>query len=128
VLNKNRTAFETELKTRFGVPGITDVAESQEGSDHYSLSPVSDEYYPIMMSEPETSRELPVGYDLASTIVMRTALETATSNDQAIASTPLTIMDKGKKKYIYFISLPLYGKTIESEEPRWNELKRFIVG
>lgn len=128
VLNENRVAFEAELKTKFGIPGITDVAETQDANTHYSLSPVSDEYYPIMMSEPESSKELPVGYDLASKIVTRTALEIATSNDQAIASTPLTVMEDGKRKYIYFISLPLYGKTVESEEDRWKELKGFIVG
>ncbi|HNN86370.1 MAG: diguanylate cyclase [Pseudomonadales bacterium] len=128
VLNENRAAFEAELKAKFGIPGITDVAESQEGSGHYSLSPVSDEYYPILMSDPEASKELPIGYDLASKIVTRTALETATSNDQAIASTPLTVMEEGKQKYIYFISLPLYDKSAESEEERWKELKGFIVG
>ncbi|HNL91532.1 MAG TPA: CHASE domain-containing protein, partial [Pseudomonadales bacterium] len=128
VLNENRAAFEAELKAKFGIPGITDVAESQEGSGHYSLSPVSDEYYPILMSDPEASKELPIGYDLASKIVTRTALETATSNDQAIASTPLTVMEEGKQKYIYFISLPLYAKSAESEEERWKELKGFIVG
>ena len=128
VLNENRAAFEAELKAKFGIPGITDVAESQEGSGHYSLSPVSDEYYPILMSDPEASKELPIGYDLASKIVTRTALETATSNDQAIASTPLTVMEEGKQKYIYLISLPLYDKSAESEEERWKELKGFIVG
>ena len=128
VLNDDRPAFEAELKKKFAIPGITDVAESQEGKDRYSFSPVSDEYFPIMMSEPETSRELPVGYDLASTIVTRTALETATSNDQAIASTPLKITEDGKQKYLYFISLPLYAHSAESEEDRQKALKGFVVG
>ncbi len=127
VLEKDRSTFESELKAKFGVQGITDVDVAQNDKP-FSPSPISEEYYPISMSEPEFSNELPIGYDLASKIVTRTALETATSNDHAIASTPLTITEDGKKKFIYFISLPLYAQSVDSEEARWRELKGFIVG
>jgi diguanylate cyclase (GGDEF)-like protein len=81
-----------------------------------------------MMSEPESRKELPVGYDLAAKIETRTALETAASNDQAVATSPLTVTEDGKKRYIYFISLPLYAKSAESEEDRWKQLTGFVVG
>ena len=73
-------------------------------------------------------KELPIGYDLASRIATRTALETAASNNQAIASAPITVTESGKSTFIYFISLPLYTKSAESEEERWVNLKGFVVG
>lgn len=128
VRDENRAAFEAELKARYGIPHITDTADMAEGTTQRAASPVSDEYYPIQISEPEARKELPVGYDLASRIATRTALETAASNNQPIASTPITVTEAGKTSYIYFISLPLYAKNVESEEERLQQLKGFVVG
>jgi CHASE1-domain containing sensor protein len=89
--------------------------------------PVSEEYYPILFSEPTARKELPIGYDLASRIATRTALETAASNNQAIASTPITVSEGGKSTFIYFISLPLYNKSMKAKKIA-GQLKGFVVG
>lgn len=124
VLNADRAKFEAMLKADVGIDKITEFTD--EGVQQ--PAPVSDEYYPILFSEPAARKELPLGYDLASRIATRTALETAASNNQAIASTPITVTEGGKNTFIYFISLPLYAKEAESEEDRWAQLKGFVVG
>lgn len=123
VRNEEREAFEQQTLQAQGVPYISDLAQGQTHQ-----APESDEYYPILFSEPAARQELPIGYDLASTIDTRTALDTATSNNQAIGANPLTVSENGKSSYIYFISLPLYHKNVESEEERWEQLKGFVVG
>lgn len=131
VLDAQRAAFETQLQKLTGVGHISDVSDvSTGGKDgvERTASPVSDEYYPVMISEPADSRELPVGYDLATKIETRTALETAASNNQVVTTTPITVTDGGKKKYIYFMSLPLYTGSAESEEEREKLLEGFVVG
>lgn len=124
VLDEEREAFEANLRSLYDIPYITETSEAGQGQK----APMSDEYYPILYSEPAARKELPVGYDLASRMIMRTALETAASNNQAIASTPITVNESGKNSYIYFISLPLYKQQAESEEDRWQQLKGFVVG
>lgn len=128
VLDRDRAAFEADLKKRTGVPYILDISDSGE----HMPAPASDEYYPILISEPTARKELPVGYDLAVEIVTRSALEIAASNNQPIATTPLTVTDNGRTSYIYFISLPLYakgGESVEDNEQELNaQLKGFVVG
>ncbi len=124
VRDQDRAAFENSMSAKYGVPHITDITDA--GSQQ--AAPVSDEYYPILISEPAARQELPIGYDLASRIETRTALETAASNDQAIGSKPITVTENGKRSYIYFISLPIYYKGSESEDERWEQLKGFVVG
>jgi diguanylate cyclase (GGDEF)-like protein len=124
VPDAGRAVFEAQLLQQYGVPHITDITEA--GSQQ--AAPVSDEYYPILMSEPAARKELPIGYDLASRIETRTSLETAASNNQAIGSAPITVSEGGKKGYIYFISLPIYSQSANSEEERWQHLKGFVVG
>ena len=124
VLEADRAKFEATLKATTGVATISEITD--QGVQR--PVPVSEEYYPILFSEPTARKELPIGYDLASRIATRTALETAASNNQAIASTPITVSEGGKNTFIYFISLPLYNKNMESEEDRWTQLKGFVVG
>jgi diguanylate cyclase (GGDEF)-like protein len=124
VLEADRAKFEAMLKAETGVATITEMTD--QGAQQ--PAPVSEEYYPILISEPMARKELPIGYDLASRIATRTALETAASNNQAIASAPIKVTESGKSTFIYFISLPLYTKSAESEEERWANLKGFVVG
>lgn len=124
VLEADREKFEAKLKEVAGVDSITEITDQGVQQS----APVSEEYYPILFSEPTARKELPIGYDLASRIATRTALETAASNNQAVATTPITVSDGGKSTYIYFISLPLYNKDVESEEDRNAQLKGFVVG
>lgn len=119
-----RAAFEAELQAKYGIRQITEISPAGVQQP----APVSEEYYPILYSEPAARQELPVGYDLASRISTRTALETAASNNQAIASTPIKVTEGGISSFIYFISLPLYSRNAESEEERWQNLKGFVVG
>lgn len=124
VKEADRASFELAMKAETGVPEITQITEDGVQQP----SPVSEEYFPILYSEPTARKELPIGYDLASRIVTRTALETAASNNQAIASTPITVTEGGKSSFIYFISLPLYSNAVESEAERWEQLQGFVVG
>lgn len=124
VLEADREKFEAILKAEAGVDAITEITD--QGAQR--SAPVSEEYYPILFSEPPARKELPIGYDLASRIATRTALETAASNNQAIASTPITVTEGGRSTFIYFISLPLYAKDAESESERAEQLKGFVVG
>lgn len=126
ITDANRAAFEAALSEKYGPTTIT--TRLDDGS--FEPAPVSDEYFPIQMSEPAARESLPIGYDLASTIETRTALETAASNNQAIGAKPLTVRNNAKESYIYFISLPLYASskadTGDSEDE--EQLKGFVVG
>lgn len=124
VLEPDRKKFEAMLKKDAGVDSISEITDSGVQQP----APVSEEYYPILYSEPTARKELPIGYDLASRIATRTALDTAASNNQAIGSTPIVVTEGGKSSYIYFISLPLYSKPAESEEERFDQLEGFVVG
>lgn len=127
VPDANRATFEAALSAKYGPTTIT--TRREDGS--FEPAPVSDEYFPIQISEPEAGENLPIGYDLASTIETRTALETAASNNQAIGAKPLTVTNNGKQSYIYFISLPLYNtqaSAADSDEAETNQLKGFVVG
>lgn len=124
VLEEERASFEATLQAQSGVGYISEITEAGVQQP----APVSEEYYPILFSEPAARQELPIGYDLASKISTRTALETAASNNQAIASTPITVAEGNKKSYIYFISLPLYHASPDNEDDREEELKGFVVG
>jgi diguanylate cyclase (GGDEF)-like protein len=124
VRESEREIFEIKLKETAGVDSISEL--SDQGAE--LPAPNSEEYYPILFSEPAARKELPIGYDLASRIATRSALETAAANNQAVATTPITVSEAGKSTYIYFISLPLYFKHAESEEDRIAQLKGFVVG
>ncbi len=124
VTDAERAAFEAKLSEKHGSTTIK--ARLPDGT--FTVAPNSDEYFPIQFSEPAAREDLPIGYDLASTIETRTALETAASNNQAIGARPLTITNNGKQSYIYFISLPLYLANPVTEEDESSELKGFVVG
>lgn len=126
VSDTDRASFEAGLSKKYGPTSIT--ARGEDGT--IGPAPVSDEYFPIQISEPAAREDLPIGYDLASTIETRTALETAASNNQAIGTKPLTVKNNGKDSYIYFISLPLYNALADStgEDDESAELKGFVVG
>jgi diguanylate cyclase (GGDEF)-like protein len=124
VLDENRASFEKNILQKTGVSHITyfNVAGQPE------TAPLSDEYYPILISEPPARQELPIGYDLASKIETRTSLETAASNNQAIGSKPISISVGGKHSFIYFISLPIYIKNEVTEDVGLDQVKGFVVG
>lgn len=121
-----RTAFEQQLKNRHSA--LTTISY-RDTDGQFKPASTSEEYFPIELSEPPTPDNLPVGYDLASTIETRMSLETAASNNQAIGAKPLTSKVNRRDSYIYFISLPLYAKdTGEDETERQEKLKGFVVG
>lgn len=125
VTHEQRQSFETMLNKQYGISGITEM------NDAGVLKPatVTDEYYPILYSEPAARKELPVGYDLGSRMATRTALDTAASNNQAIGSPPIRVSEAGKSSYIYLISLPLFHKdAADTDENNWGELQGFVVG
>lgn len=124
VLDTERAAFEKNALQKIGVAHITDLDEDGNAE----VAPPSDEYYPILISEPAARKELPLGYDVASKIVTRTALETAASNNQAIGSAPISVNDGGKRNYIYFISLPIYDVGSWQENDRMDHVKGFVIG
>ncbi|HQQ63069.1 MAG TPA: diguanylate cyclase [Pseudomonadales bacterium] len=124
VLDEDRESFEKNALQKLGVAHITDINDVGEAE----IAPPSDEYYPILISEPAARQELPIGYDVASKIETRTALETAASNNQAIGTKPIAVKEGGKRSYIYFISLPIYKQNDASEEDRLDQVKGFVVG
>lgn len=126
VKDTDRVAFEAKLSEKYGPTSIT--ARQEDGT--IVLAPTSDEYFPIQISEPAAGQDLPIGYDLASAIETRTALETAASNNQAVGTKPLTIKQNGKDTYIYFISLPLYTSGPDNVDTgdETEELKGFVIG
>jgi diguanylate cyclase (GGDEF)-like protein len=140
ISDSERPLFEAELSK--GKAPIVISTRLPDGS--FVPAPPSEDYFPIQLSEPAARQDLPLGYDLASTIETRTALETAASNNQAIGAKPLTITNNNKQSYIYFISLPLYNSNVETavdnnvdssiddsteiEDQQRSQLKGFVVG
>lgn len=126
ILENERTDFERQLATRHNaLPAIS----YRNADGQFKPADTSEEYFPIALSEPSSVDDLPIGYDLASTIETRMALETATSNNQAVGAKPLTGKVNGRESYIYFISLPLYSNDVgEDEYERQEKLKGFVVG
>jgi diguanylate cyclase (GGDEF)-like protein len=125
VPGEQRAEFEAMLKKQFNVDGITEITDAAV----VRPASVTDEYSPILYSEPAARKELPVGYDLGSRMTTRTALDTAASNNQAIGSPPIRVGEPGKSSYIYLISLPLFHKNpADTDENNWGELQGFVVG
>jgi len=150
VRHSDRESFVEKVRIETSHPDYEITERIAGGESGIALE--REEYYPIMYSVPET-HTFPLGYDLASEIQTRTALQIAQWNDEPITSHPVKLgyeeisrgdnggsvgnagneENEGQAKsnqdiYSYVISVPVFNPGWKSADDKPEYLAAFVLG
>lgn len=129
VLDAEREEFEKSIRSQPGFESY-EIFESVSMTEMLGTKKAErrESYLPILYSQPMTE-VYPPGYDLASEMNVRFALEIAQWNDEAIKSHPIQIeREDGTKAFTYVIAVPIYESGWQSEDDKPDYLKAFVLG
>jgi PAS domain S-box-containing protein len=128
VLREQRTDYEARARQE-GLAGFQ-ITEIDVGG---VLGPAAerDEYFPVYYVAPLAGNEAALGYDLASNVPRRAALERARDTGQAVATEPIQLVQHtaGKQSSI-LVFAPVYAKgaTLRTVAERRKSLQGFVLG
>ena len=126
VTQKDRQAFVSGLK-REGFQNFQILELLNPNSTQMAPAQEREEYFPITYSEPSTD-VFPAGYDLASDIQTRSALETSRWNDEPITSHPVKVLKDGEQITAYVISVPVFNPGWDSDADKPDYLAAYALG
>jgi diguanylate cyclase (GGDEF)-like protein len=129
VLDEDRQLFEEKMEME-GFSGFQIREYSMGGTRELIPAIRQSFYFPVMYSEPAEADIMPLGYDMASDVGLRSLLDTARWNDQAISMYPVHFIREGtsQKALAFVVAQPIYDTGWASEDDKYDYLQAFVIG
>ncbi len=111
--------------------GFAQFQITERGTDRQLVvAPERDEYFPVYFVEPHEGNETALGYDLASNVVRRKALEEARDTGEATATSRIILVQEREQGYAFLLFMPVYrgGICPHTVAQRREALGGFILG
>jgi signal transduction histidine kinase len=122
-----RQDYEQELQTKTGLNQIT-ITERQ-GDGELIPATQRNSYVPVTFVEPWQTNEAALGYDLASDVTRRTALERARDTGNLAATGRIQLVqDAADNQYGFLVFVPVYRQPAQSLASRRQQLQGYILG
>lgn len=124
---EERSDYEQELRqmefgTRFGIV-------ERDMQDKLVQAGRRAEYFPVTYVEPWIGNELVLGYDLASDVTRRMALELARDTGKIAATGRIQLVqDVDRGQYGFLVFLPIYERVVASARERRETLQGYVLG
>ncbi|NJL97883.1 MAG: histidine kinase [Synechococcaceae cyanobacterium SM2_3_2] len=112
VPDATRDLFEREMQT-LGISGFRITERSFDGQ--LSRAARRPYYVPVTYVQPLAGNEVAVGFDLASDLTRRQALETARQTRQIVASARIRLVQEPADQFGFLVFLPLYGSQLNGD-------------
>jgi len=97
---------------------ITTITERDSGTDQLQPAARRDRYVPVTFLEPFATNEAALGYDLASDITRRTALEQARDTGQIAATGRIQLVQETRaNQYGFLVFVPIYQPDFAAQAP-----------
>lgn len=122
-----RSAYEQWLQVRTQQPQARITERHRSGA----LMPAGsrDSYVPVTFVEPWSTNEAAVGFDLASDVTRRIALERARDTGALAATGRLQLVqEKAENQYSFLVFLPVYRQQARTPEIRRQQIQGYILG
>jgi len=120
-----RQKYEAEAK-KDGFPGFTFTRQAAQG-EMVQIGP-RDEYFPAYFVEPYKGNEASLGFDLASDLKRKKALEKARDSAEMTATGRVILVQEKGDQYGFLVFSPVYGKDLSAGPERNRRLMGFVSG
>lgn len=121
IADRDRAAYEQQLGTATNQQ-YTTITERDPRTDQLQPAARRDRYVPVTFLEPFATNEAALGYDLASDITRRTALEQARDTGHIAATGRIQLVQETRaNQYGFLVFVPIYQPNFGAQSSRPTE-------
>ena len=125
--NMDRAMFEKNTQNE----GYPDFSITERNKDKKLIHAANrDHYVAVHYIEPFTKNKNAFGFDVASNLARKVALEKARDTGKAVATARITLVQETGKQFGMLVFMPVYenGETFKTIDLRREKLKGYMVG